>query len=255
MTPSSSCQKCRQPLSLVDSIAALSPSAYDIISASLTSERQYSSFQPDLSRLPTSLRNQYDVASSARTYSSSSTSNTAAAAGRAVLPMVKVSNPYAPNRTNSTPMGPEESFFVLTESVVRPARTATVAEQNQGASQNGAGARPVESSTSNSTEALGGPSASPLTPRLAQLSNIYSLLSASSSIDYPVCTECMESLLGIMGKELEDGKKQRDRLIAYEKDVVKRRADPANPGREVLEKEILKVCLKCGFLGTKLAKC
>lgn len=250
MTPSSSCQKCRQPLSLVDSIAALSPSAYDIISASLTSERHHSSFQPDLSRLPTSLRNQYDVASSARHYSSS-TANTAAT-GRALLPMVKVSNPYAPNRTNTTPMGPEESFFVLTESVVRPARTATVAEQrNQGVSQNGAGARTVEGSAGNSTEALGGPSASPLTPRLAQLSNIYSLLSSSSSIDYPVCTECMESLLGIMGKELEDGKKQRDRLMAYEKDVVKRRADPANPGREVLEKEISKVCLKCGPLETQ----
>lgn len=49
----------------------------------------------------------------------------------------------------------------------------------------------------------------------------------------------------MMGKELDEGKKERERLVAFEKDVLKRREEAAKDGsalsREGLEREIAKV--------------
>lgn len=82
--------------------------------------------------------------------------------------------------------------------------------------------------------------AMPLTPRLAQLGQLYNLLSANTAVDHPLCTECMDGLLALMAKELEEGKRDRDRLIGFEREVGKRREEGV-VGRDVLAREIAKV--------------
>lgn len=50
----------------------------------------------------------------------------------------------------------------------------------------------------------------------------------------------------MMSKELEEGKKERERLLAFEKDVLKKREEGGGQlGREALQKEIAKVSLHC----------
>ena len=121
---------------------------------------------------------------------------------------------------------------MLTESVVRPARTASAAEDN--GVQTGGGALAGE----------GGSAPPPLTERLAQLDNLYSILSANSGVDHPLCTECMDSLLSMMSKDLEESKKEKDRLVAYEREVAKRREEGV-VGKDALAKEIAKVSWRC----------
>lgn len=237
---SANCQKCKQPLKLLnnldDSLAALSPSAYDIISASFSSQYQPNQHQSP-SRIPPSLRTAYQTTTSPRSYATNS------------RPPIKVTSPYPiPSLTQL----PSDSFVVLTESVVGPARTATANGNNsQDNSLTRAGGSPTPhannsnpsgTSASNSNSASTAPAA--LTPHLHQLSNLYQIISATSSIDHPLCTDCMEALIALMGKELEDGKRERDRLIAFERDVVRKREEAGSAGvaggREALMKEIAK---------------
>ncbi|KAL8292204.1 hypothetical protein RQP46_001670 [Phenoliferia psychrophenolica] len=220
------CQKCRQPLlgRVEDSLAALSHSAYDIVGASITDRRAPTHQPPDLSRLAPSLRPLYNTTLAQRAYATPSTS-----AARS-LPPVRVQSPYsAPAHHPHHQLGPAESFVVLTESVVRPARTASAAEDN-GVQNGGGGASAGE----------GGSPPPPLTERLAQLDNLYSILSANSGVDHPLCTECMDGLLGMMSKELDESKKEKERLVAYEREVAKRREEGV-VGKDALAKEIAKL--------------
>ena len=50
----------------------------------------------------------------------------------------------------------------------------------------------------------------------------------------------MDGLLVLMNREIEEGRKERDRLIAFEKDVIRKREE-GGPTKEVLLKEIAKV--------------
>lgn len=76
---------------------------------------------------------------------------------------------------------------------------------------------------------------------------------------HPLCTECTELLFELMTRELDALKKERERLLGFEKEVVKRReeatkallGDKARPGtaaaangvelKEALERDIVKV--------------
>ncbi|GAA5881413.1 hypothetical protein JCM1840_007561 [Sporobolomyces johnsonii] len=210
-----SCQKCRQPLapssfanylapSSSDSLAALSPSTYDFLSAS---ER----FPP---------RPLYTVPQP-RSYTPST-------AQRVVVP--------SPNPRPSPPGGPAESFVVLSDSLLRP-------QHQQPAPPLPSPSVPSPSTSASAPSTSAAPTS--LLPRLTQLSHLSALLSSSSSVDHPLCTECIELLLQLMAKELDEGKKERDRLSAFEKDVAKRRdeaqRDGSVVGREALEKDIAKL--------------
>ncbi|GAA5908235.1 hypothetical protein JCM5296_000420 [Sporobolomyces johnsonii] len=205
-----SCQKCRQPLapssfanylapSSSDSLAALSPSTYDFLSAS---ERR------PLYAVP----------------------HPRATAHRVVVP--------APTPRPSPPGGPAESFVVLSDSLLRP-------QHQQPAPPLPSPSVPSPSVSAPSPSAPVNPAPTSLLPRLTQLSHLSALLSSSSSVDHPLCTECIEVLLQLMAKELDEGKKERDRLGAFEKDVAKRRDEAQRDGsvvaREALEKDIAKL--------------
>ncbi|CEQ42289.1 SPOSA6832_04077, partial [Sporobolomyces salmonicolor] len=241
-----SCQKCRQPLSpssfvnylppsssssarhpasapshlppIDDSLAALSPSTYDFLSAS---ERFPSAAQPP------NLRPLYNLA--ARSLAPSTAQRivvTAPHPHQHANPAARASGPGGP------PLGPAESFVVLSDSVFRPQQPGPPLPS------------PSVPSTSSPSTSAASTSPTSLLPRLAQLSHLSALLSSSSSVDHPLCTECIEVLLQLMAKELDEGKRERDRLSAFEKDVAKRRneakLDGSVVGKEVLEKDIAK---------------
>ncbi|GAA5922198.1 hypothetical protein JCM1841_000672, partial [Sporobolomyces salmonicolor] len=242
-----SCQKCRQPLSpssfvnylppsssssarhpasapshlppIDDSLAALSPSTYDFLSAS---ERFPSAAQPP------NLRPLYNLA--ARSLAPSTAQRivvTAPHPHQHANPAARASGPGGP------PLGPAESFVVLSDSVFRPQQPGPPLPS------------PSVPSTSSPSTSAASTSPTSLLPRLTQLSHLSALLSSSSSVDHPLCTECIEVLLQLMAKELDEGKRERDRLSAFEKDVAKRRneakLDGSVVGKEVLEKDIAKL--------------
>ncbi|PRQ76310.1 Atg6/Beclin, partial [Rhodotorula toruloides] len=64
-----------------------------------------------------------------------------------------------------------------------------------------------------------------LTPHLSQLSSLYTLLSSQSSLTHPLCTECTESLLTLMTRELDELRKEKDRLSGFEREVGRKREE------------------------------
>lgn len=52
--------------------------------------------------------------------------------------------------------------------------------------------------------------------------------------------------MGLMRAELDEGKRERDRLLGFEKEVMRKRTEES-VGREGLAREIAKVCY-CGLI-------
>ncbi|SCV69933.1 BQ2448_1327 [Microbotryum intermedium] len=249
------CQRCRQPLnpsSLEESLAALSPSTYDLLSQSERhphpSPLPNPNPSPSLKRLPPGLRPLFDAAVAARPPRTNSSPSTSTSTTRHTL---HVPSPYQPS-SSSIPhgadprvaLGPGESYIVLDPTRAAPHHMPTV--ESSLAVLPSAGATPTKSRTeilhtTSSTSASTSSHPTPLTPRISQLTRLYSLLSAESTIDHPLCVECMDQLLSLMNKELSELKKEKDRLEAFEKDVQRRRdEDVLGPtgSKEALSKEI-----------------
>ncbi|GAA5844537.1 hypothetical protein JCM9279_006339 [Rhodotorula babjevae] len=274
--PTGSCQRCRQPLAFPaassspgapsttrtqpgahESIAALSPSTYDLLSASdrlpppsphHPSPAPPPPRAPTRTRVPPNLEPLYGIATRHPVQranplhpqprhlavpSSSSSSSTSTTAPRPPPPA-----PPALPRS----LGPAESFVVLTDSVLRPPNPLAFAPSHAAASHD-----PTSSSSSSTATTTGGPSLL-LTPHLSQLSHLYSLLSSTSSVDHPLCTECVEVLLALLATHLDDLKKERDRLVGFDKDVQRRRDEAVKQAggkevdlREQLERDITKL--------------
>ncbi|ORY89722.1 autophagy protein Apg6-domain-containing protein [Leucosporidium creatinivorum] len=245
------CQKCRQPLlfdtsntnipTTSDSISALSRSSYDLLSASERrplppqQQQQQSPTTSTLTgRLPQARRTLYQTATQPR--------STAYPINRGAPPNPNPTRLHVPSPYPATPLGPADSFVVLDH--VAQSLAALPPTRSPGPSLPS-----VPSSTSNTSIAgdeTSTPAAPhPLTPHLTQLTHLTTFLSSRSSIDHPLCTECMDLLLGMMGRELEEGKKEKERLGAWEREVLKRREGGGEGGaekvtREGLQREIAK---------------
>lgn len=327
MSINANCQRCRQPLipsslpsfpapspshhpnrrlahpaagagqHVQDSVAALSPSTYDFLSASdrfTAPAASSSNTAAPPRRMP--YPQMYNLVRN----------RTPAAA--AVNPVDRIVVPPPPQRRT---FGPQDSYIILTDSVISPNSTAgpaathaPKADSTTGAgastqpSQGGSSARrqatpdglstaqdgddaSADSSTNNNNN-------NSLQVHLAQLSNLYALLSLPPSavssttpssaggaggtgLSHPLCTECTELLFELMTRELDALKKERDRLLGFEKDVHKRRdevlkqlrtANPPAAGgkgpgeldlKEALEKDIAKVRRTCASLSLSLS--
>ncbi|GAA5834439.1 hypothetical protein JCM3766R1_005212 [Sporobolomyces carnicolor] len=246
-----SCQKCRQPISpasfpnydpnqsrpphLDDSIASLSPSTYDFLSHS----ERYQHPHPHRSAVPPPVRPYYNVAIDH--HRSTMPAPSPASQRTAAIQRVVVPGPSNTPTARLPPhLGPAESFVVLTDSVFRPQPGSAPVPPSTFASSSQP--NPV-AATSNSDGDSSHPTS--LNSRLTQLNHLSSLLSSTSSIDHPLCTECADTLVMLMQSELEEGKKERDRLIAFEKEAIKKREDAKRDGteltREGLEKDIAKL--------------
>lgn len=199
------CKKCRQPLYLLNPDANDGPglpstSAFDVISSSTKP------FSP-----PTRL--------------------SAAHAVHAYVP------PGPPVRiARSKAIGhPAESFVFLGESVLKPARQHAGTASDAPATTNGHN----KQAEASQDDANAGIPAS-LAPKLKQLNELNRLLTTSTSIDHPLCGDCIEQLLTLMNQQLDDCKRERDRLLLFERDTQKRKEE-GSFNREQSEKDIAKV--------------
>ncbi|GAA5851475.1 hypothetical protein JCM8547_001106 [Rhodosporidiobolus lusitaniae] len=242
-----SCQRCRQPLalssfpplpphsssSLDDSVAALSPSTYDLLSASDRLPHPPAPASPagrihaPAPSSSSSSRNVLHSVASRQPHSAH-----AQPPHRIVVPSP---HPHQSGAGAPRSLNPTDSFVVLSDSVYRPTPHSSHFPTPPVPSSSSPPSPADSPSTSFTAQ-----QAALLTPRLSTLSHLTSLLSSTSSVDHPLCTECTEVLLGLMSRELEEGKKERDRLVGFEREVMKKRQE--NPGvtREGLEKEVHK---------------
>lgn len=194
-----SCQKCRTGILIEDSIAALSPSAYDFITSSHLAE----SAHPNQFKLPNHFQSR----------------NTAVPRANPI----RVTNSPADGRMEGRfgLGGGNESFVVLTESVVRPARLATATTVKSIAPEEEI--QPISN--------------------LLQLSKLSELLSKKTAVDHPICTECTTILLNQLNAELANLTLEKEKLSGFLKDFKARRELSVADGisRESLMKEIAKL--------------
>lgn len=208
----------------------------------------------DPTRLPTPLRPLYAASTSARALGQRG--------GGGALP-IRVQGPSIERASHWSPSpragtgdgarrvggaGAGESFVMLTESVLHPARLDSATSSTPVV---GAVVPPQSTPT---------PSTSKESPsnRLLHLNSLMDLLNSQSPIDHPLCVECTENLLVIMSKELEDLKKERERLIIFEREFI-RKGESGGPGGaeegvELLKREILKLGKAEGVARSEMSK-
>jgi beclin 1 len=202
------CQRCSQPLRLDASLSqGLGQSAFDMIASSLpeasTSYAPSATSASPLSRLPSALQSAYTN----RSGPAASRKVVAAPPGR-VQPSLAAARPSWPNGP------PAESYVLLSDSQVRPpaASVAGKGKQAEGEGQEDYGPRS-------------------LSKDLARTHALFDLVSAHSDIDHPLCTECGAVLAALMDRQLADAKRERERYLAYERDLAGALSSTAGKGK------------------------
>lgn len=260
------CQRCRQPL-YIDNSAAMS--TYDLITHSTALAALPSPAPSSSSSAPPALSaaDKYNGKGKGRASSSSSAYGLASSPAHVEpLSRVTVHKPSASTTSSSSTqlLGPGESFVVLSGEQQR----ALAAQQSQSQvrlhSQHHGGHASSSSSTTTPTTttaaAIAGADgdeqeAGTHSARLAQLARLFDVLSLQTNVDQPLCSDCGEQLVRLMQRELDDAKRERDRLIAFDKDCARRahaavEAFPAAKGdkdealrlsRDALRKDIVKL--------------
>ena len=123
-----------------------------------------------------------------------------------------------------SPALPNESFVLLQDSVVRkiPSPAPSPSHPKKPfTSKSRQNVPPVPSSVNQ--EEVNHPNPSPLSHHLRSTLRLFNLLSSRTELDHPLCSECTQSLLESLTKQLEETKKERDGYIAFEKEVRKER--------------------------------
>lgn len=199
------CKKCRQPLLLAGQDTTLpSGSALEVLSNAVSNGPLF---------VPPTRRTVVGHASTASSHAYTPSQ-----------PPVRVTRPRAV-------VHPAESFVFLGESVLAPARQQQQLQQQQ----QQAAQQPQSSPDSTAEEGHDS-----LSRRLHQLDELNRALSASTGFDHPLCGECIESLLTLMNRELDDCKRERDRLLLFERDTQKRKEE-GSFSKEQAEKDIAKL--------------
>ncbi|CCL99088.1 uncharacterized protein FIBRA_01102 [Fibroporia radiculosa] len=189
----------------------LSPSAYDMVAASLPSTPSgYGKQTSDAEKL-----SQLPAPSSVKAAWQNSAQN------RPDSP--SASSPRAQRKPSQRVVAhPSESFVLLQDSIVRnipsPLPTTPFAKKasySKTKSYNPpAAAAAVQEETNH-------PNPSPLSHHLRSTLRLFNLLSSRTDLDHPLCAECTDILLTSLTRQLEETKKERDGYIAFEKEVKK----------------------------------
>ena len=142
-----------------------------------------------------------------------------------------------------TPALPNESFVLLQDSVVRkipspaPSPSHPKKPSTSKSRQNVPPGPP-----SASQEEVNHPNPSPLSHHLRSTLRLFNLLSSRTELDHPLCSECTQSLLETLTKQLEETKKERDGYIAFEKEVRKERErEREGPSKAEVDSKIEKL--------------
>ncbi|OLL22735.1 Vacuolar protein sorting-associated protein atg6 [Neolecta irregularis DAH-3] len=205
------CERCRLPLEIHETLVDLSPGAYDQLTSS--NESAFSSPQTSTKR-----QQQKHLYPDRRDALYQRVLKSHHSSSRANIPTS--SNRRSPNQSlgdQSIFGGPAESYVVLTESQIAPAKH--VSEPS---------AKSNENNSSNT-----------LSQKLKTASKLFDVLSSKSEISHPVCAECTEILLDGMNKRLSDSTKERDAYIEF---LKRANADiPTDAEREAAQKEYYRI--------------
>ncbi|KAF9010583.1 autophagy protein Apg6-domain-containing protein [Cyathus striatus] len=216
------CQHCSARLQLDASLIDLAPSAYDMITSTLP-KLETPPKTKDLSELsaPEEVKAAWKSAHNAHV-SLNHPSSALSTRAQGKQPQME-----------PTPL-PHESFVLLQDSVVHTPRS----KSNSSKSQN----RPSVEEKFRQDAEPDHPNPSPLSHHLRTTARLFSVLSANTNVDYPLCAECANSLRAKMEKELSEIKKERDGYIAFEKEIRKER-ERENQGmtKEEMQKKIEKL--------------
>lgn len=204
------------------SLVDLTPSAWDMIAASLPPSRSSSSVLPTdaerLSRIPSPPAAKAAWQRSAHASSSSRQSST-----------VSHDTIKHPHREQL----PSESFVLLQDSIVRHTPTSHTTT-GKVSTQTKPNEPPAEDSSFHKP--------TPISQHVRSTQRLMNLISSRTDVDHPLCAECTHLLLNSLTKQLEETKKERDGYIAFEKEVRKERErekDGLTP--EETEKKIAKL--------------
>ncbi|GJE97761.1 APG6-domain-containing protein [Phanerochaete sordida] len=154
-------------------------------------------------------------------------------------------SPLSPRKTSQrTPALPNESFVLLQDSVVRkipsPAPSPSHAKKPS-TTKSRQNTPPVQPQTA-AQEEVTHPNPSPLSHHLRSTLRLFNLLSSRTEVDHPLCSECTQSLLEMLSKQLEETKKERDGYIAFEKEVRKEKErEREGPSKAEVDSKIEKL--------------
>jgi beclin len=190
------CQKCRTPLKLDSSLEDLNPAAFDLLVGSTGKSLPDPSKSARLT-YPRERKDLYDKAASSPT-----------------SPLTKRSIPTSRN-------GGEKSYGSKTGSKENPDMSFIEITQSQVVSPQHL--ESVENTTSDNKRLSGGQSDDPkadnhdrpLSHDIEVSQQLFSILSARSDIDHPICTECTSLLLSSMTARLNASTRERDAYIGF----------------------------------------
>ena len=207
----------------------LSPSAYDMIAASLppvpTPQSRISELDSHSNSPSTSLRNARQRLNKGATSS----------------PTSPVQGKHPGTRS---PVQPNESFVLLQDSVIRniPSPLPSTSHAKKGSVAKPRQNVPPATQSPPPQEDVHQPNPSPLSHHLGSTTRLFNLLSSRTERDHPLCAECTHILLSNLTRQLEETKKERDGYIAFEKEVRKEtEREKDGPSKAEVEQKIEKL--------------
>lgn len=195
------CQKCRVPLHLDKSLEDLNPAAFDLLVGS-TGKSVPSIPNPSASsRIPSDRKALYEKATS---------SNPVALHKRTIPPPATPfggNNPTIQQSQHGFKNPPDMSFVMLTESQVAPPQPPSQDQPNP--------AQENQNRSGKTNGRVGNGDEESLSYDVERATRLFSILSAHSDIDHPICTECTDMLLVSLQSRLQASTKERDAYIQF----------------------------------------
>ncbi|CUA74439.1 Beclin-1 [Rhizoctonia solani] len=208
------CQQCKQPLQLDPTLAELTPSAVDMVAASLGQQTPRNTPVPPSQKLaslaaPPSSKSAWQKAQTLSGATRSSSSKHRPAGESFVLLQDSVVHKIPIDAGKPGTPKAKQRASTPTSRVPSISRKAPPAADKPS---------PAPAATS-PTKPPAPPVAPPRSHHLAQTLKLYTLLSNRTDLDHPLCTDCTSVLISALTKQLEETKRERDGYIAFERDV------------------------------------
>ena len=181
-----SCQRCKTPLKLDDSLKNLNSAAFDLLTGTKPTDK--TSNPPAKTTIPADRKALYDQS---RKHAGQAVHQQGTPAARRGIGL----GPSKPGHGAA----PDMSFVVLTESQVQPPPRLASSPSKDG-------------KTKESTPSGLDVPHETLSNKLEAHNRLFEILSAHSEIDHPVCIDCSEILLSQFQNRLSASTKERDEL-------------------------------------------
>lgn len=195
------CQKCRIPLKLDSSLQDLNPAAFDLLVGSAGKSLPDSPSTSSRSTFPQDRKDLYDKLTSSPTSPLTKRS----------IPAPRHGGTKDDGGEHGSKRGPDMSFIEITQSqVVSPQQL----HSNERASS-----RAKKDVTEQFDGSKSGNHNGSLSHDMEVSQRLFSVLSARSDIDHPICTECTSLLLSSMTARLKASTRERDAYIGFLKSL------------------------------------